>query len=170
MAAIRQQESGGNYTAGNRGSGASGAYQFLFNTWRSALAMAGLGNSPYANQAAAFAPPAIQDAAAHALMQSYYNEYGQSWYNVAEAWYGGGGAVGHPNRGGGPGYPNVGQYADQIMAHMANICGNSAGGGPPTNVYTPGPGIQATNQAWNTLVDMSVTDLPRFIDIIRHAL
>lgn len=118
MAAIRAQESGGNYSAINSSSGDSGAYQFSFGTWQQALSLAGLANSVYYREAAYLAPPSVQDAAARALMTQYYNQFGQSWYNVAEAWYGGPGAVGHPDIGGGPGYPNVGQYAAQVIARM----------------------------------------------------
>lgn len=138
MHAERIQESGDNYGAYNAGSAAAGAYQFEPPTWRGALTMAGLRGSPYYNQSPRFAPPAVQDAAAAALMGSYYVAYGQSWYNVAEAWYGGGGAVGHPGRGGGPGYPNVGQYAAQVMAIYAALSiGIGGGGAPPVDTSAP---------------------------------
>jgi hypothetical protein len=120
MAAIRAQESGGNYTIVNLDSGASGAYQFTFGTWQEALSLAGLVNTVYYREAANLAPASVQDAAARALITLYYNQFGQSWFNVAEAWYGGPGAVGHPDIGGGPGYPNVGQYAAQVVARMGN--------------------------------------------------
>lgn len=126
MAAIRQQESGGNYGAVNASSGAGGAYQFTIGTWQQALTLAGLANTVYYHGAANFAPASVQDAAARALMTQYYNQFGHSWSNVAEAWYGGPGAVGHPNIGGGPGYPNVGQYAAQVMAIYTGLGGTSA--------------------------------------------
>lgn len=129
MAAIRQQESGGNYGAYNAGSGAAGAYQFTYGTWQYAMGLAGLGGTFYANLPANDAPASVQDAAAAALMSLYYNDYGHSWYNVAEAWYGGPGAVGHPNWGGGPGYPTVGQYADSVIAIYNRLGGSGGGGG-----------------------------------------
>lgn len=149
MHAERIQESGDNYKAHNP-SGASGAYQFLFGTWQGALRMAGLIFSPYYHLPAAQAPPAIQDAAAAALMGSYYNTYGHSWFNVAEAWYGGGGAVGHPGRGGGPGYPNVGQYATQVMAIYLALSIGIGGGAPiqPTGPDTGNEWHQA-QVVWN---------------------
>jgi hypothetical protein len=55
-AALRQCESGGNYTE-NTGNGYYGAYQFSLGTWAS-LGYSGLPSS---------APPAVQDAAAQAL-------------------------------------------------------------------------------------------------------
>lgn len=134
MAAIRQQESGGNYQASNP-SGASGAYQFEFSTWVYALGLAGLGGSVYATQAAGAAPPSVQDAAAAALMSLYYSSYGQSWFNVAEAWYGGPGAVGNPNISGGPGYPTVGEYAANVISIM-NQLGGSAVATIPTGIPT----------------------------------
>jgi hypothetical protein len=131
MHAERLQESGDNYAAYNSGSGAAGAYQFLQSTWRYALGLAGLGSSQWANLPANDAPPSVQDAAAAALMGRYYGQFGRSWYNVAEAWYGGPGAVGHPDWGGGPGYPTVGQYAAQVMAKYARLGGTDTGGPVP---------------------------------------
>ena len=135
IASIRAQESGGNYAAYNAGSGAAGAYQFEPGTWRYALSLAGLNNwsTTPANQAPAW----VQDAAAKALMGSYFNQFG-SWFSVAEAWYGGPGAVGHPDWGGGPGYPNVGQYATQVIDRMNQIC--AGGGGTPVSAGPPSPG------------------------------
>jgi resuscitation-promoting factor RpfA len=76
LQAIKQCESGGNYTAVNPTSGASGAYQFLTSTWQSLSAAAG-----YATAAAA--PPAVQDAAALEL----YNEDGTSpWVSSESCW------------------------------------------------------------------------------------
>jgi resuscitation-promoting factor RpfA len=73
---IKQCESGGNYTAVNPTSGASGAYQFIDSTWRSLSASAG-----YAT--AASAPVAVQDAAALEL----YNEEGTApWNSSISCW------------------------------------------------------------------------------------
>lgn len=142
LAALRGQESGGNYTIVNAGSGASGAYQFTFGTWVSALTAAGFGGTVYAREQAADAPPSVQDAAASQLVSTYFNDYGHSWYNVAEAWYGGPGAVGHPNIGGGPGYPTVGQYASQVIARY-NALGGS--GDPVVTTTIPNaPGVGNT--------------------------
>lgn len=135
MEAERIQESGDNYLAYNAGSGASGAYQFTAGTWVYALGMAGLGGSVYAREQAYQTPASVQDAAARALMSSYYNQFGHSWYNVAEAWYGGPGAVGHPDIGGGPGYPNVGQYAADVIA-IYNGLGGSTVAPVPTGIPT----------------------------------
>lgn len=135
MQAIRIQESGNNYAAVNPGSGASGAYQFTTGTWVQALGMAGLGGSVYVREAPYLAPPSVQDAAARALMGSYYAQFGQSWFSVAEAWYGGPGAVGHPDISGGPGYPTVGEYATDVIA-IYNSLGGSGVATVPTGIPT----------------------------------
>lgn len=148
IASIRQQESGGNYGAYNPGSGAAGAYQFEPGTWRYALSLAGLGN--WAGTPANQAPAWVQDNAAKALMGSYYRQFG-SWFNVAEAWYGGPGAVGHPDWGGGPGYPNVGQYATEVINRMNEYC--QGAGIPPVGTGPPSPGpvhfnLDSITNAW----------------------
>lgn len=169
MAAIRLQESGGNYSAFNPDSRASGAYQFLDSTFHGALRQAGLGGSIYITRAAYQCPVAIQDAAARALMGGYYATLGHSWFNVAEAWYGGPGAVGHPNRGGGPGYPNVGQYATDVMVLMralgaANAITSTIGGGAPAN---GGEWDQAL-KLWSSVSHIYGTSLPNLnIDLGR---
>ena len=141
MHAERIQESGDDYTA--LGDGAHfGAYQFSIPTWVDALRLAGLQYLVFAGVLPNLAPPSVQDAAARALMSQYYGQFGNSFYNVAEAWYGGPGAVGHPNEGGGPGYPTVGQYASQVIAKYQAL-GGTGGGGPSTPV-APGGYTAAT--------------------------
>lgn len=95
MAAIRQNESGGNYAAmgvpTNYGR-ATGAYQFIDATW------GGYGGYKRAAQA----PPAVQDAKAKQLMQSYFDYVSKNapnmsndekWGVVAMGWMGGRGAM-----------------------------------------------------------------------------
>jgi hypothetical protein len=132
MHAIRIQESGNHYDAYNPGSGASGAYQFTYGTWIYALSLAGIDRPPYSVEEARYARPAIQDRAARALMTHYYDMFRHSWHAVAEAWYGGPGAVGHPDWGGGPGYPTVGEYADDVMRIYHRLGGHA--GGPAIKV------------------------------------
>lgn len=133
MHAERQVESGGNYSIVNPRTGAAGAYQFLMSTWQYALQLAGYRNSVYYLAPADTAPPAIQDDAAAQLMMHYYYGYGRSWVNVAEAWYGGPNAIGHPGWSGGPGNPTVGQYAQSVMDLFRSY------GGPGGNVNGPPP-------------------------------
>ena len=150
MAAERVQESGDNYQAVNP-SGHYGAYQFGIGTWVQALTLAGLALTNWPNVRPDKAPPSIQDAAAKALMSLYYDQFGHSWYNVAEAWYGGPGAVGHPDWGGGPGYPNVGQYASQVMAKY-QACGGPGGSPGPSPLPDTGspfaPGFETALAAF----------------------
>ena len=73
LACVRRHESGGDYTAKNPSSTASGAYQFLDSTWRTVSAQAGHGGYPSARSA----PPWVQDAVAlHTL-----NTVGKSPWN-----------------------------------------------------------------------------------------
>src|SRR5438874_8634667 len=109
MAAIRSQVSGGNDNSYYSGSSPACAYQFTPGTWRSTLNAAGLGGYLGSYPTAHYAPAWLQDAAAQWLMWSYYTRW-HNWEFVARAWYGGPGAVNHPEWGGGPGYPNVGGY------------------------------------------------------------
>ena len=60
LACVRAHESGGNYSAENPSSTASGAYQFLDSSWRTLSAGAGYGGYGHA----ASAPPWVQDAVA----------------------------------------------------------------------------------------------------------
>lgn len=84
LGAIRQHESGGDYTAYNAGGGASGAYQFIQSTWDSEAAAAGYGQ--YAGKPAGTAPPSVQDAVAAHMATGYWNQY-HTWADVAESWY-----------------------------------------------------------------------------------
>ena len=149
--AIRIQESGDDYTATNA-SGHFGAYQFDISTWVYALNLAGIQYDLFAGTLPSIAPPSVQDAAALALMSKYYGEFGNSLFNVAEAWYGGPGAVGNPNLGGGPGFPTVGQYASSVIA-IYNSLGGS-GGGSPSGGSAPPPVTAATIAA----LDVALSD------------
>lgn len=91
LAAIKSQESNGNYQATNASSGASGAYQFMQGTWTSEAKAAGY--PQYADGPASAAPANVQDAVAAHMANGYFQSYG-SWQSAAEAWYGGPGAVG----------------------------------------------------------------------------
>jgi hypothetical protein len=63
LAAIRTNESGGNYgeNSSKKGSSASGAYQFIDSTWKAQSAAAGIGTE---YPKAYMAPPEVQDAVA----------------------------------------------------------------------------------------------------------
>jgi hypothetical protein len=145
MHAERIQESGNNYASVNA-SGHFGAYQFDISTWVYALSLAGLQYIVFSGVVPSLAPASVQDAAARALMSKYYGEFGNSFYNVAEAWYGGPGAVGHPNEGGGPGFPTVGEYAAQVIAKYNALSG--------TGGAAPAPGTPAPAYTAATLLEL----------------
>jgi hypothetical protein len=107
--AIREQESGGNYRAGNP-SGAMGAYQIL----RSNLAewsKAALGHTVTADQF--LNSPDIQDQIADYKLGSYYDKYGPE--RAAAAWYSGNPDLVDstaPQRGG----PPIATYVEEVMS------------------------------------------------------
>ena len=78
LEAIKQCESGGDYTAVNASSGASGAYQFLDSTWQSLSASAGYST-------AASAPESVQDAAA---LELYAAQGSTPWAASESCWSG----------------------------------------------------------------------------------
>lgn len=80
LATIRKRESGGNYTARNPSSSASGAYQFIDSTWNN------YGGFAHAWQA----PPAVQDAKASEHVAGILARYGNNLEAVPATWY-----VGH---------------------------------------------------------------------------
>ncbi|MFV0307596.1 MAG: M23 family metallopeptidase [Desertimonas sp.] len=84
LATIRHRESGGDYTAINRGDGqggmASGAYQFMTGTW----------NNFAGYRDAYLAPPEVQDERAVLLMNDALNAAGGDWTMIPVVWY-----VGH---------------------------------------------------------------------------
>lgn len=77
LATIRTKESGGNYSAQNPLSSASGAYQFLDSTWG--------GYGGYAK--ARLAPPSVQDAKAAANVRAILNRYPGDLRAVPITWY-----------------------------------------------------------------------------------
>jgi len=93
LAQIQAHESGGNYTAQNPTSTASGAYQFIDSTWQFASQHTGVGTQ-YAT--AAQAPPSAQDVNALWLLRNYGPNSTTSW----------GGSEGPPG-----GYPDPYQNA-----------------------------------------------------------
>lgn len=82
MAAVRSVESTNNYDWNLKsGVGASGAYQFMPSTWKSAAKLAGIDPNDHS--------PAAQDAAARALMTEYAKTFNGDWRLVAIAWHAG---------------------------------------------------------------------------------
>lgn len=113
VGAIRAKESGGNYSARNKSSGALGAYQIMPSNLPS-WSKAALGRSVSA--AEFIRSPQIQDAVAKYQLQQYFNKYGAR--GTAIAWYAGPGALkyssGALNRNQ-SGYPSINNYASDIL-------------------------------------------------------
>jgi hypothetical protein len=126
LAALKAQESGGNYTAHNP-SGASGAYQYMPGTWAN--------YKGYAN--AADAPPAIQDEKARADAQRYFSQFGD-WGSVAKAWYAGPGFAKKNQTAKQGEYPSIQSYANQVVGRMGGTV-QAASVGQPGSVVTAAP-------------------------------
>lgn len=127
LAAERQTESGGDYTAYNAAGGASGAYQFIQSTWTSEADAAGY--SQYAGGPASAAPPSVQDAVAAHMAQGYFNQF-HNWEYVAQSWY-------YPAWAGNAAYQNsvpypsagntltIGEYGAKVWQAMGGIPANT---------------------------------------------
>ena len=118
IAAITGQESGGNYSARNKDSGAMGRYQIMpgnisgsHKGWDYEALGYDISASQFMNN------PKLQDAIARYKLQQYYNKWGPR--GAAIAWYAGPGAVGKVNGNKSQGaYPTINQYANVILKRM----------------------------------------------------
>lgn len=86
LATIRNRESGNNYNKKNPSGSASGAYQFIDDTWQS-LSKTVPGAEQYAH--AKDAPPAIQDAVARKYVTDILKKSGGDITAVPRVWYSG---------------------------------------------------------------------------------
>lgn len=154
MAAIANQESGGNYGAVNADSGAYGKFQIMPANWGPWATRAGLG--PNAQRT-----PENQELVAKRIMMDYYQQFG-NWRDVAVAWYAGPGRVDQLRDSTRPQgrYPSIARYADQIMDRFAQLkgrpTGQAAGGGlfevgggelPPIERFDPAAEAEAILKA-----------------------
>lgn len=131
LQALRQHESGGNYTARSSSSTASGAYQYLDSTWN------GYGGYRHAWQA----PPAVQDARARADVNARLRVYGGDWSKVAAAHFAGAGWVAqHPDPSTWNVNPAPGTQNPTVSAYVASVLGGagSSSGGVGGNTSTGG--------------------------------
>lgn len=115
LQAIAGQESGGNYGAVNRSSGALGKYQIMPSNvaaWSRQI----LGRTLTAKEF--LGSPALQERIAQTMLRSYVKKYGYS--GAAAAWYGGPGVAkswaSKTNPQGA--YPSIASYVNQIMRRM----------------------------------------------------
>lgn len=116
VSAIRGKESGGNYRAVNRSSGALGAYQIMpgnVRAWSQKFLGRTISPQEFLNN------PQLQDYIAQRQLKEYYDRYGPA--GAATAWYAGPGAVGTSrmystrNQGG---YPSISAYWRDILSRM----------------------------------------------------
>lgn len=115
--AITGQESGGNYNARNRSSGAMGRYQIMPSNIRGTgkgWDYEALGRDISESQF--MGNPKLQDAIARYKLQQYYNKYGPR--GAAIAWYAGPGMVGRAGNKSQGAYPTINQYANAILKRM----------------------------------------------------
>lgn len=158
MAAIRQQESGGNYTAKNPTSTASGAYQYLDSTWNN------YGGYKHAWQA----PRAVQDARMMADVQRHYRMFGGDWLKVIAAHFAGAGWVQkHPNtstwgQNPAPGSknPQVSQYVNAVLRNtgskslsVSNTSGGGAGVDATATAFAASSGALPPNASRQQITD-----------------
>lgn len=154
MAALSGQESGGDYGAVNRGSGAQGKYQIMPANWPEWSRRAGIPGAPRT--------PQNQEIVARQIIMDYFAQFG-NWRDVAVAWYSGPGNVAgkrnstRAQRGG----PSISAYADQVMGRMGQVrrsgaaAGGAAGGAmtvggrefAPIEAFDPNAEIEAALKA-----------------------
>jgi hypothetical protein len=153
MSAMSSQESGGNYNARNKRTGASGRFQIMPSNWGPWSKEAGLGpNAPRT--------PENQDKVARFKMQQYYDQFG-SWDAVAVAWYAGPGAVKgylsnprasrYTRKQGKGNEPSINEYVASVMGKMSKL-----GGAPAKSASTGG---SEADTLWANLQRM-IADAP----------
>lgn len=120
LSSISGQESGGNYGAVNRSSGAMGKYQIMPANIKGSgrgWDYEALGRDVSTQQF--MASPQIQEAIAQYKLKSYYDRWGAA--GAAVAWYAGPGAVSgylkNPGRYTNPqgAYPSIAAYANSVL-------------------------------------------------------
>lgn len=123
LKAIAGQESGGNYSAQNRSSGAMGKYQIMPSNImgvKRGWDYEALGRD--VNIGEFLGSPQIQEAIAQYKLRSYYQKYGPA--GAAVAWYAGPGAVSGYMRNPGAytnpqgAYPSIAAYVQQVLGRM----------------------------------------------------
>lgn len=135
LAAIRTQESGGNYQIVNPGSGALGAYQVMPANLPGWLRQAGLPPmSPYSY----LHDRGAQDQLAWVILGGYYDRFGAA--GAAATWY-----SGQPDPNKTYGDPPVYIYVEDVLAllcygNVGAVNTGTAPGGPAFNLPPPNEG------------------------------
>ena len=115
LSAISGQESGGNYSAVNARTGASGRWQIMpanIGPWSQKYLGRTVGLAEFRSNAV------VQDQLAKAVLQDYYNRYG--WRGAASAWYSGNPNAHTSYRKFRSNEPSIGEYVDAIGRRMGN--------------------------------------------------
>lgn len=110
--ALREQESGGNYKAGNP-SGALGAYQILASnipSWSKEALGRSITTQEFLDN------PSYQDAIAEKIAGDYFRQYGPQ--GAASAWYSGNPNLYTSTRPQ-PGGPSIAGYVQSVLKHMS---------------------------------------------------
>ena len=102
LKSIAKQESGGNYNAVNKSSGALGKYQIM------------PGNISSTQQF--LRSPKIQEQVAQHKLLYYFNKYGAT--GAAKAWYGGEGAARRSSSRKQGAYPSINAYANKVTSRV----------------------------------------------------
>lgn len=136
--AIGQQESGGNYSSVNSGSGALGKYQVMpanIPSWTKRALGHSVSTSEYLHS------PAEQEAVARTVLGGYYAKYGAA--GAAAAWY-----SGQPDPNKTYGNPPVYKYVASVLALMAKAPASAGGGSTATTTTPPiGDGVDTTGSS-----------------------
>lgn len=132
-----EQESGGNYSAENAGSGALGRWQVMPSNLATWLPESGY---PDMSPGAFLANHKAQDAVAWHILGGYYDRYGPR--GAAAEWY-----SGQPNPNATYGDPPVYQYVDDVIALMDKYTGQSI---PTSGSSTPMPWALPTVEKTDT--------------------
>ena len=161
LLAIRQVESGGNYSAQAKTSSASGAYQFIDSTWQASAKAAGIGTQ---YKRAGDAPPEVQDAVATHAITSLHDKYDGDVRKIANVWFTGNpeGRMSAKAQAANPGV-NGDVYYNKIAKTMAVQQSQNAKNGQGTNVPTKnansGDGSVDSNNASGVPVPPSRSDV-----------
>lgn len=110
---IAKQESGGNYRAVNKSSGALGKYQIMPSNIAS-WSKEALGRSITPQQF--LRNPNLQEKVARNKLSYYFNRYGAA--GAAKAWYGGEGAARRSSNTRQGAYPSINAYASKVTSRL----------------------------------------------------
>jgi len=124
--AIAEQESGGDYSAVNARTGASGKYQIMpanIGPWSQQYLGHRVSVDQFRNS------PGIQDRLARAVLHDYYNQWGAR--GAASAWYSGSPSNKNNYTVFRTGEPSIGDYVDSVLERAGTAPGGALDPQPP---------------------------------------